>query len=171
MVFAGWMQGSVGMIEVAPLPSGGAGARLTLRPPRALTARQFVLLFGVLCGAMWLVAGLGWWTGNVFAPVFALLHSVLLGLSLRWLWREGERDEVIAVAPDAVEVRRSRLPAAVFRAHPYWVRLKVGGQGEWISLSSSGRQVDVGAFLGPAERQLLAGQLQDLLAAVAGRDR
>ncbi|MET0289264.1 MAG: DUF2244 domain-containing protein [Pseudoxanthomonas sp.] len=159
------------MIEVAPLPSGGVGARLTLRPPQALSARQFVQLFCVLCGAMWLVAGLGWWTGNVFAPLFALLHSALLGASLRWLWRQGERDEMIAVSPEAVEVRWSRLPAAVFRAHPYWVRLRVDGQGEWISLSSSGRQVQVGAFLGPAERQALAGQLKDLLAAVAGRDR
>lgn len=73
------------MIEVVPAGSGGIGARLRLRPPRALTARQFKALFAVLAGAMWLVAGLGWAAGNVFAPAFALLHSAGVALALRWL--------------------------------------------------------------------------------------
>ncbi|HAU80552.1 MAG TPA: DUF2244 domain-containing protein, partial [Stenotrophomonas sp.] len=63
------------MIEVLIAPDG-SGTQLRLRPPRALDARQFVLLFAVLAGVMWLAAGLGWFTGNVFAPVFALLYSV-----------------------------------------------------------------------------------------------
>ena len=36
------------MIEVVPSFPDGRGARLRLRPPRALTARQFVALFAVL---------------------------------------------------------------------------------------------------------------------------
>ena len=119
------------MIEVVPSTWDGHGARLRLRPPRALSRRQFILLFAVLSGAMWIVAMLGWWGGNAFAPAFALLHSAILALALRALERGGER----------------------------------------VSLASSGRQVQVGDFLGPAERRELADTLQDLLAAASGRNR
>ncbi|MBD9369885.1 DUF2244 domain-containing protein [Xanthomonas sp. XNM01] len=157
------------MIEVVPWRSGDAGAQLRLRPPRALTAHQFRALFAALAGAMWLVAGAGWLAGNVFAPAFALLHSAGLALALRCLWRSGERGEDIAVAAGAVEVRRGS--ERVFSAHPYWVRMRVeGGEGR-ISLSSSGNRVEVGAFLGPAERSQLVRYLGDLLAAASGRNR
>jgi len=159
------------MIEVVASAPDGDGARLRLRPPRALTGRQFVALFAVLAGTMWLVAGMAWLAGNVFAPAFALLHSAMLAAALRWLWCSGERDEVIAIGPDAVEVRRSAQSGPLFRAHPYWVRLRSGGGEERIWLASSGRDIEVGAFLGPTERQELAGRLQDLLAAARGRNR
>ena len=143
----------------------GAGAQLRLRPPRALTARQFLALFASLAAAMWLVAGLGWWGGNVFAPAFALFDSVLVAAALRWLWRLGERREVISIGPEAVEVWRSAEPAPVFRAHPVWVRMEVQGEGESIVLSSSGHRCEVGAFLGPGERRQLAQRLRALLEA------
>jgi uncharacterized membrane protein len=159
------------MIEVVPSLSGGVGAQLRLRPPRAMSARQFVALFGALAGAMWLVALAGWLTGNAYAPAFALLHSALVAAALRWLWRSGERGEDITIGPEAVEVSRSPRTDAVFRAHPYWVRLRIEASGERISLASSGRWVEVGNFLGPAERRELADKLQDLLAAANGRNR
>ena len=152
------------MIETVP-SSPGTGAQLRLRPPRALTARQFLLLFASLAAAMWLVAGLGWWGGNVFAPAFALLDSVLVAAALRWLWRLGERREIISVGPEAVEVWRSAQPAPVFRAHPMWVRMEAtGGEGP-IVLSSSGVRCEVGTFLGPGERRLLVQRLRALLEA------
>jgi len=150
--------------------SGDPGAQLRLRPPRALTARQFVALFAALAGAMWLVAGIGWLAGNAFAPAFALLHSAGVAAALRWLWRSGERGEEIAIGPGAVEVRRGA--DAVFSAHPCWVRMQVQGDGGRITLSSSGRRVEVGAFLGPAERSQLARCMKEFLAAAArGRNR
>lgn len=159
------------MIEVVPSFPDGRSARLRLRPPRALTARQFVALFAGLAGAMWLAASVGWLAGNVFAPAFALLHSAIVAVALRWLWRSGDRDECITIGPELVEVIRTAqagVPAqAVFRAHPYWVRLGIEEEGERISLVSSGRRVEVGNFLGPAERRELARQLQVLLAATS----
>ena len=157
------------MIEVVPAGSGGIGARLRLRPPRALTARQFRALFAVLAGAMWLVAGVGWAAGNVFAPAFALLHSAGVALALRWLWRSGERGEEIAIGAGAVEVRRGA--DIVFSAHPHWVRMQREGDDGRVMLSSSGRRVEVGAFLGPAERSQLAGCLKQFLAAADGDGR
>ena len=95
------------MIEVVPSFPDGRSARLRLRPPRALTAHQFVALFAVLAGAMWLVASVGWLGGNVFAPAFALLHSAIVAAALRWLWRSGDRDECITIGPELVEVSRT----------------------------------------------------------------
>ncbi|WP_372017792.1 DUF2244 domain-containing protein [Pseudoxanthomonas sp. 10H] len=157
------------MIEVVPTRSGDAGAQLRLRPPRALTARQFRALFAALAGAMWLVAGLGWLAGNAFAPAFALLHSAGVALALRCLWRSGEHGEEIAIGPSAVDVRRGA--DVVFSAHPHWVRVHVGRDDGRVTLSSSGRRVEVGAFLGPAERSQLARCLKEFLAAEAGRNR
>ena len=147
----------------------GSGTQLRLRPPRAMTARQFLALFTTLAAAMWLVALLGWWGGNVFAPAFALLHSVMVAAALRWLWRLGERREVISIGPEAVEVWRSAEPAPAFRAHPVWVRLDVEGDGERIELASSGVRCEVGTFLGPSERRQLVQRLRALLAASQSR--
>jgi uncharacterized membrane protein len=149
------------MVSAAP----GTGAQLRLRPPRALTARQFVALFAALATAMWLVALLGWWGGNVFAPAFALLDSAIVAAALRWLWRLGERREIIEVRPEAIEVWRSAQPAPAFRAHPAWVRLEsAGGDEARLILASSGKRCEVGAFLGPDERRQLAQRLSALLA-------
>jgi uncharacterized membrane protein len=158
------------MIDVVPSSCDGHGAQLRLRPPRALTRRQFVMLFAALSGAMWVVAVLGWWGGNAFAPAFALLHSAIVATALHALWRSGDRGEDIRIGPDAVEVTTSGA-GMVFRAHPYWVRLCIERGGERISLVSSGRRVRVGDFLGPAERRELADRVQDLLAAASGRNR
>lgn len=158
------------MIEMSTPDPDGPAMQLKLRPPRAMTARQFIMLFAGLAGVMWLAAGLGWWAGNVFAPVFALLHSVLVALALRQSWRSGEREEAIRVGPAAVQVfPRSDSPPA-FQAHPHWVRLQLGPD-DRVWLASSGRQVEVGSFLGPAERLQLAEKLQGLLAAADGRNR
>lgn len=157
------------MIEMLRLFPDGSGARLRLRPPRALSARQFVLLFAALAGAMWFTAGLGWLSGNVFAPLFALLHSFLVAAALRCTWRSGERREEIRVGPDCVEVTLAHGQPPAFRAHPYWVRLVTGD--ETVRLVSSGRQVEVGSFLAPAERQQLARTLESLLAASNGCHR
>ncbi len=157
------------MIEMLRRVEGDSRAQLVLHPPRALSARQFVLLFVALAGLMAFSAGLGWLSGNVFAPVFALLHCFLVGAALRASWRSGERREEIRVGPDCVEV----IPAAgcppVFRAHPYWVRLVI--EDERVVLVSSGKRVEVGSLLAPAERRKLAATLDGLLAASDGRNR
>ncbi len=157
------------MIEMLRRVEGDSRAQLVLHPPRALSARQFVLLFVALAGLMAFSAGLGWLSGNVFAPVFALLHCFLVGAALRASWRSGERREEIRVGPDCVEV----IPAAgcppVFRAHPYWVRLVT--EDERVVLVSSGKRVEVGSLLAPAERRELAATLDGLLAASDGRNR
>lgn len=149
-------------------PAGADVAEVRLRPPRALTARQFRLLFAVLAGAMCVVALFSWLVGgNVYAPLFALLDSALVAWALRWLWRLGERDEVIRIDGQAVEVRSTRQAAVRFRAHPYWVR--VSEDAVAVNLDCSGRRCAIGTFLGPEERHALAAGLRRELAGASGR--
>ncbi len=164
------------MIESHATVPGCPRMRLVLRPPRALSGRQMGALFALMSGAMWIVALLSAIQGNVFAPVFALLDSMLVAASLHWLWRLGERREQIDVDQGAVSVRRQTCSMAtagalVFEAHPYWVRLSVGeaGREPHVMLDSQGMRVEVGGFLAPDERKVLAGRLYDALLAASGR--
>lgn len=137
-------------------------------------AGQFTALFLALSVAAFVVACFAWWSqGNVFAPVFALLDAAFIAAVLRWVWRQGDRYEEIALDERKLEVRRSSQAEPAFRAHPYWVRLSVdGGEGrERVLLGSQGQQVEVGAFLSYEERRDLAKQLKGLLASAAGRSR
>ena len=102
------------------------------------------------------------------SPLFALLYSLVLAAALRALWRSGERQEEIRVVPAYVEVIPVPGGSPVFRAHPHWVRLLTDD--ERVRLASSGRQVEVGSFLAPAERQTLA-ETRSLLAASDGGHR
>jgi uncharacterized membrane protein len=119
--------------------------------------------------------------GNLFAPLFAVVDSLIIAAALRWMWRLGERSEQIDVDAGAICVRRRTGPAAmddapaddglVFEAHPYWVRLSVGDAGSepHVVLDSRGQRVEVGGFLAPEERKILAGRLHDALLSALGR--
>ncbi len=157
------------MIQMSRFDAEGAGAQVVLRPPRALSARQFIVLFAGLSGAMLFTASLGWLVGNVFAPGFALLYGLLVAVALRCSWRSGNRQEEIRVGPDCVEVIPAAGSSPTFHAHPYWVRLVV--EDERVLLVSSGRWVEVGSFLAPAERRELVVTLEGLLAARNGCNR
>ena len=164
------------MIEQHARVQGSPHVRIVLRPPRALSGRQMGGLFAVLSGAMWTIALLSAWQGNVFAPPFALLDSLIVAASLRWMWRLGERREQIDVDEGAVRVSRRDAKsgadgAPVFEAHPRWVRLRLGdaGCGPQVVLDSRGSQVEVGGFLAPNERRVLADRLGDALRTASGR--
>jgi uncharacterized membrane protein len=162
------------VIESVPSPAAGPEAQLLLRPPRALTAGQFRGLFVGLGGAIAAVAGVNFALGNVFAPPFAVLDIAIVGAALRHVWRQGERRERLVLGERTLEVHRTPGEAPVFSAHPAWVRLRrVRDAGEVrVRLRSSGREVEVGAFLAEAERELLAQRLEIWLARARspGRD-
>ncbi|MBS0575536.1 MAG: DUF2244 domain-containing protein [Proteobacteria bacterium] len=166
------------MIDVFRDAPGHSHLRLVLRPRRALSGRQVGVLFAVLSGTMWAVALLGAVFGNVYAPAFALLHSLIVAAALRWMWRLGERRESIDVDGTTVRVCRSHATdfspqpeRPVFEANPRWVRLSVGSAGSEprVLLGSRGRQVEIGGFLAPDERKLLADRLQAALREASGR--
>lgn len=143
--------------------------QLKLRPQRALSARQFRMVFALLATATWAVALLTYIQGNVFAPAFAFIDSAIVAAALRWAWLRGERYELIALGEAQVEVRQSSQPEPLLAAHPYWVRLQVDREpgDPRVLLSSAGREVQVGSFLSEAERLDLVERLRQFLAAAA----
>lgn len=153
------------MIVSVPAPDG-AGLRLCLKPNRALSGRGVVVAFAVIGMSCLSVALWSATQGNVFAPFFAVLVVVLVGAALRLAWRSGECAEWIELSGDALTVRREARGCSVeaARFHPYWVRLGPAPQGHpRVILSSHGRSLEVGAFLGEREREALAATLRSAL--------
>ncbi|PXV53118.1 Uncharacterized membrane protein [Dyella jiangningensis] len=135
-----------------------------LKPNRALSRRDLRRLIGGLAALALTTAVLGAWQGNVFAPLFALVESTAVAFALGVAWRAGDRSERITLDESSLEVqflpgRRSA------RFQTYWVRVRlVSGEGRGrLLLTSHGREVEIGAFLGEEERAELSRKLMVLL--------
>ena len=149
------------MIENFAPASPAGEARIVIRPNRSLTVPQLVGVSSGFAAVLALVSAMSWLQGNTFAPLFALIELLVFAGCLALVWRRGAKAEVIAV--DASHIRVRRLPelADLFDAHPAWVRLDTSSGR--VVLYSGARRVEVGEWLGLAERQSLARRLADLL--------
>lgn len=153
------------MIVLEPATAGLDAARMWIRPNRSLSGRGLRAWMGALVVLVW---GTALWMaqqGNVFAPLFALVESVVLVAALSVAWRSGERSERITV--DAQSLQLEWLPGrgrAQFQT--YWVRvqLRPGRGRRRLLLASHGREVEIGAFLADEERDELSRKLKVLLA-------
>lgn len=146
--------------------SAGVGLRLCLKPNRALGERGMIAAFVAIGGSSLAFAGWSAAYGNVFAPFFAVPAAMGVGWVLRLVWRGGQYAEWIELSDTALTVRREANGRSVeaARFHPYWVR--VGGataDHPGVILSSHGKSLQVGAFLGEQEREALAATLRSAL--------
>jgi len=119
----------------------------------------------VLVGLALTTAGLGAWQGNVFAPLFALVESAAVAYALSVAWRAGDRGERITLDKSSVEVQL--LPSRrCVRFPSCWVRvlLETGNGRQRLLLTSHGRNLEIGVFLGDQERVELSKKLKVLLA-------
>lgn len=139
------------MIEVF-LVLDGLGMQLWLCFLWVFDVWQFVLLFIVLLGVMWLVFVFGWWVGNVFVFLFVLLYSLVLVVVLCVLWCSGEWQEEIWVVLVYVEVIFVFGGLLVFWVYLYWVCLFIDDERVWLVFS--GWQVEVGSFFVLVECQM-----------------
>ncbi|MGA0587160.1 DUF2244 domain-containing protein [Dyella sp. KRB-257] len=156
------------MIVLRPA-ADGLPCALWLRPNRMLSRHGLRRLIMVLAVLALTTAGLGAWQGNVFAPLFALVESVVVAVALSAAWRAGDRGERITLDETSLEVRV--LPGRrCIRFQSHWVRVKLApGQGrQRLVLSSHGRELEIGAFLADGERAELSRKLMVLLAELKG---
>lgn len=146
------------MIETVHGEGEGAMQRWVLKPNRSLDLRQAKRFFGLMVCTAVLVAGYSWLQGNVFAPAFAALELSVLATVFWIVWRRAERAEVISINAERVSV--SRVPELIeaLSEPPQWVRLEA--QDGQLYLACRGRRVGVGRFLGEAEREQLANDLE-----------
>lgn len=126
-----------------------------------LTQRQLALAFVTLCVPSALVALAFLWQGYWYVLVYATLEQAALAACLRHCARHREDYDRIDISPGVivVEQRRGRRRSEL-RLQPRTTRLLPPRRdGDPIQLEDRGEQIEVGRFLGPAQRRRLADEL------------
>jgi uncharacterized membrane protein len=143
---------------------------LTLRPNRSLTWRGAAWVVGL--AAAGLAIPLVPLSGTAAAwGMLPFLAGALVALywAIRRNVRDGRLTEELRLWPDLITVVR-REPSGEERrwhANPFWVRLRLldGERVEkYLTLEGNGREIELGAFLSPGERQTLYDALGAALA-------
>jgi uncharacterized membrane protein len=101
---------------------------------------------------------------------FLALDVLLLFLALRACRRQSRQVELIRLRDGVLQVCRVEPGGRgrEWRFEPYWVRVHMDDpprRDSFLTLSASGRQLRIGAFLTPEERLGLAQALRDALRA------
>lgn len=147
------------------------GERLTLWPHRSLGARGFVIFISLtaLALSLPLIALLGTAILWVLLPFLgATLGGLWLGL--RRNYHDGSLREELTLTVDEIGITRTDPKGQVqsWSANPHWVQLRLTEAGgpveDYLTLRGNGREVELGAFLSPGERQALYRDLGDRLA-------
>lgn len=142
-------------------------------PYRSLPKRGFVAFIGIT-SAMFLfplLAVLG------SAILWGLLPFFLAAIGGVWWalnrsYQDGTLTEELTITPQTVRLVRKnpRRPQQSWEANPHWVKInKYPGTvpiEEYLTLTGSGREVELGAYLTPEERRSLFGELYQALARV-----
>lgn len=118
----------------------------------------------------------------VVIPLLAVLGTPILWVLLAFIamaiggvWfaisrnqSDGTRSETLIVAPEHTELvhRDSKGREQRWEANPYWVTVHLHPGDKpvehYLTLKGGGREVEIGVFLSPEERQILYGELQDV---------
>lgn len=142
-------------------------SHFTLTPHRSLSQRGFMLLMALLiavsfaAGLVFLLLG-AWPVTGLFG-----LDVLLVWIAFKLNYASAEREERIAIDERHVELERRSRGALVSaeRFERTWLRVELEEDRDReligrLLLVQSAKRVEIGSFLGPAERQELAGELR-----------
>ena len=137
---------------------------VVLRPHASLGPRGFVVLMsaivliGVFTGSIFVISGAWPVTG------FIGLDVVLVYLAFRASYWRARSYETVEMTRDVLTVRKVSSSGRVrsWEFQPYWLRVEID-KAETVKLSSHGRQLKIGSFLGQDERIALAQALDRAL--------
>ncbi|MEM9344711.1 MAG: DUF2244 domain-containing protein [Pseudomonadota bacterium] len=144
---------------------------LELHPHQSMTPVGFVGFMGVTVGliAVPLLSVVGTPVLWGLLPFFAMVIGGLW-LAINRNQRDNCLSETLTIRADEVELVRKE-PRRVdqrWTANPYWVsvHLHLGDTPveKYLTLKGNGREVELGAFLSPDEREALQGDVTDALA-------
>ena len=144
-----------------------------LRPHRSLSPRGFRILMTAVAGTMSAVGTAFFLAGAWPVVGFCGLEVALIYACFRLNFRSLRRYETIRLTERELEVCRVAPDgrAERFTFQPYWLRVSLTtspGRTSRLVLTSHGRELAVGAFLAPEEREALAASLGQALAASRG---
>lgn len=158
--------------DTAPEDSGAVSYRLEAWPYRSLSRQGFVWVIGLTAGslALPLLAVVGspvLWGLLPFAAlaVWGLWHAI------QHSYRSGTTREVLVLTPHSLELTRTDpgRKDRIWKTNPYWVRAglrKSGPVEDYLVLTDGKREIELGVFLSPEERQSLRDDLDRLLRAL-----
>jgi uncharacterized membrane protein len=143
-----------------PPPAGAVHMDAVLAPNRSLSVRAFTVLIGVFVAINAGLAMLFALQGAYPVLAFLALDVGLVGFCFWLNYRDGRARERVQVAGDRVHV--ASVPAKGSAAHwivnPHWAR--VHQEERSIRIAAGGRDVRVGGFLSPEEREDFARALE-----------
>lgn len=140
-----------------------------LSPHRSLPPAGFAALMSVLGGVSFFAGMLFVWRGAWPVTGFFGLDVGLVYLAFRLNYRSGRARERIRLAEDALTVERVgvRGDRRRWSFQPYWLRVRFEETDEdsnRLVITSHGRSLVLGVFLGAAERRRFAALLTEALA-------
>jgi uncharacterized membrane protein len=139
-----------------------------LRPHRSLPLRGFGIVMAILAVGSFLI-GIGFLIRGAWpvTPFFGL-DVALVYLAFRLSYRSARQREHLRLTEDALTLERVDVygERQRWRFQPFWLRVifeERDPDSNHLSLTSHGKSVTVGSFLGPAERREVAFSLKDAL--------
>ncbi|MEM7270657.1 MAG: DUF2244 domain-containing protein [Pseudomonadota bacterium] len=144
--------------------------KIRLWPYRSLSTEGFRWIMAVTAAGLALPLIALAPTGASFALApYAIFALILLWLFLKLSYFTGRTTEELRLWPDVIAVERREPWGKIRRwsANPYWVDIDLADTRQvpsYLTLRGSGRRIELGAFLTPAERVELAGELRSRIA-------
>lgn len=138
-----------------------------LRRNCSVTPAQLLLVYLMLCALSLTIGVFFWIQGAPFVTGFAGLELLVVGWAFVVYARHATDGEWISLQGASLVVEREtagRRERAEFERQ--WVRVEpVAGEHSLIALSGRGRKMEVGRFVRPELRQVLAGEIRRALRA------
>lgn len=146
-----------------------------LFPHRSLGPRGFAALMAVV-GGTWFVTGIAFMSMGAWPILgFMGLDFLILWVAFRLNYRAARAFEEVAVWPHQLRIRQVS-PAGRVREHsfnPFWTRFRVDRHDEIgitrMVLLGQGRELAIGSFLNPGDRESFATAFAAALGRVKGR--
>ena len=143
----------------------GPSVSWRLRRNCSVTPAQLLVVYLMLCGVSLAIGVFFWLQGATLVLGFASLELLAVGLAFLVYARHATDGEWISLQGASLVVEREtagRRERAEFERQ--WVRVEPkAGEHSLIELSGRGRKVEVGRFVRPELRQVLAGEIRRAL--------
>ena len=153
-----------------PLPETDPILNITIWPHRSLPRHGFrwVLWFTAGMLTIPLIPLLGTPLGWVLLPFLVSTLLLLWFFIERNYWHGYRTREIIRIWPNLIRIDRFDPPNRHRHWHgiPYWVRTKIYPDAKienYLTVTSEGREIEIGAFLAPEERIALQRDIDRVL--------
>lgn len=148
--------------------------RALLTPHRSLGRTGFLVLMGAL-GLCWLITGVFFLAHGAW-PVFGFfgLDILLVYVAFRMNYRAARAREEVTVSRTALDILKT-APSGRSEAHhfnPFWAKFQVARHSEIgitrMAVEGQGKEVPIGGFLNPDDRESFAKAFSNALATAKG---